>query len=104
VSGRFVVSRSDRRAPVCEIGPDQPIGEIAFLTGGIRTATVRAMRDSLVLKLTREQFDRLSSKKPTIWRSLTATMARRLAETTAGAPLPPDPRPRTIAVIRAGSR
>lgn len=104
VSGRFVVSRNDRRAPVCEIGPDQPIGEIAFLTGGIRTATVRAMRDSLVLKLTREQFDRLSSRKPTIWRSLTATMARRLAETTAGAPLPPDPRPRTIAVIRAGSR
>lgn len=103
VSGRFVVSREGRPAPICEIGPDQPIGEIAFLTGGIRTATVRALRDSLVLKLTREQFERLSAMKPTILRSLTATVARRLAATTAGVP-PPDPRPRTIAVIRAGDR
>lgn len=103
VSGRFTVNREGRRAPICEIGPNQPVGEIAFLTGGARTATVRAMRDSLVLKLTREQFDRLSAKQPTIWRALTATLARRLAETTAAEPLPADPRPRTIAVIRAGS-
>ena len=103
MSGRFVVNREGRRDPVCEIGPDQPIGEIAFLTGESRTATVRALRDSLVLKLSREQFDRLSEKKPTIWRSLTATLARRLATTTAE-PARLDPRPRTIAVIRAGSQ
>lgn len=103
VSGRFVVSREGRQTPVCEIGPNQPIGEIAFLTGETRTATVQAMRDSLVLKLSREQFDRLSARKPTIWRSLTATLARRLATTTAE-PLQPDPRPRTIALIRAGSK
>ena len=103
MSGRFVVNREGRRDPVCEIGPDQPIGEIAFLTGESRTATVRALRDSLVLKLSREQFDRLSEKKPTIWRSLTATLARRLATTTAE-PARLDPRPRTIAIIRAGSQ
>ena len=49
VSGRFAVLLDGRRTPVAEIGPGQPIGEIAFLAGGQRTATVTALRDSLVL-------------------------------------------------------
>ncbi len=104
LSGRFVVLRDGRDTPVTEIAPDQPIGEIAFLTGGTRTATVKAMRDSLVVRLSREQFDRLSGTKPSIWRALTATLARRLASTTAAEPARSDPRPRTIGVIRAGSQ
>ncbi|MCL4767299.1 MAG: patatin-like phospholipase family protein [Hyphomicrobiaceae bacterium] len=104
VSGRFSVHRQGRSDPVCEIGPGQPIGEIAFLTGGTRTANVRAMRDSLVLRLSREEFEGLTARKPSIWRSLTATLGRRLAATTAAEVLPSDPRPRTIGVIRAGSR
>ena len=51
LTGRFAVTIEGRREPITEIGPDQPIGEIAFLTGGTRTATVTAMRDSLVLRL-----------------------------------------------------
>ncbi len=53
LTGRFAVMIEGRREPITEIGPDQPIGEIAFLTGGKRTATVTAMRDSLVLRLGR---------------------------------------------------
>lgn len=104
LSGRFVVTREGREVPITEIAANQPIGEIAFLTGCPRTATVRAMRDSLVLKLTREQLDRLSAAKPSIWRALTATLARRLAATTAAEPRRPDPRPRTIGLIHAGGR
>ena len=59
VSGRFAVTVEGRRGAITEIGPDQPIGEIAFLTGGTRTATVTAMRDSLVLRLDRAEFDAL---------------------------------------------
>lgn len=103
VSGRFSVSLEGRRAPVAEIGPGQPIGEIAFLAGGTRTATVRAMRDSLVLRFARADFDRLSAECPSVWRSLTVTLARRIAADNAAAPAPPDPRPRTIAIVRAGS-
>ena len=103
ISGRFAVSVAGRRAPVTEIGPGQPIGEIAFLTGGVRTATVTAMRDSLVLKLGREEFESLSKDDPTIWRSLAVTLAGRVAATTAAAVPPPDPRPRTICLIRAGT-
>lgn len=103
VSGRFAVTVAGRRAPIAEIGPDQPIGEITFITGGgTRTATVTAMRDSIVLRLGRTDFEQLSRKHPMIWRSLAMTLARRLADTTAAAPAPPDPRPRTIAVMRAG--
>src|SRR5688572_28275521 len=71
LTGRFAVTLAGRRDPISEIGPDQPIGEIAFLTGGERTATVTAMRDSLVLRLGRAEFESLTDKFPTIWRTLT---------------------------------
>ncbi len=102
LSGRFTVTQEGRRDPITEIGPDQPIGEIAFLIGGARTATVTAMRDSLVLRLGRTEFDKLSVKCPSIWRTLMSALAERLTATTASEPAPPDPRPRTITVIRAG--
>ncbi|MGI9403685.1 MAG: cyclic nucleotide-binding domain-containing protein, partial [Hyphomicrobium sp.] len=102
LSGRFAVMQEGRRDPVAEIGPDWPIGEIAFLLGGARTATVTAMRDSLVLRLGRTEFDELSAKYQSIWRTLTNALAERLAVTTAAEPAAPDPRPRTITVIRAG--
>ena len=103
ISGRFAVTLEGRRDPLTEIGPEQPIGEIAFLTGGMRTATVSAMRDSLVLRLGRNEFERISAKCPGIWRTLTTALSQRLAATTAHEPPAHDPRPRTIAVIRAGS-
>ncbi len=102
ISGRFTVTLEGRREPLTEIGPEQPIGEIAFLTGGVRTATVSAMRDSLVLRLGRAEFERISARCPGIWRTLTTSLSHRLAATTTSEPAPPDPRPRTLAVIRAG--
>lgn len=103
ISGRFAVTLDGRRDPIAEIGPDQPIGEIAFLTGGTRTATVSAMRDSLVLRLDRSDFERLAGQCPSIWRTLANALSQRLAATTAPEPAAADPRPRTIAVIRAGA-
>ncbi len=103
-SGRFEVTVAGREAPIAEIGPGSPVGEIAFLAGGARTATVTAARDSVVMKLTREQFDRLCARNPAIWPRLTAALARRLADQTAGRSMPADPTPRVIAVVPAGSR
>lgn len=105
VSGRFAVTLEGGRDPVSEIGPGQPVGEIAFLTGRPRTATVTAMRDSLVLALPRAEFDTLVAAHPGIWGALTVTLARRLADTTSSAAAvlrQPAPRPRTICVIPAG--
>lgn len=106
LSGRFAVTLEGRRDPLSEIGPGQPVGEVAFLTGGTRTATVAAMRDSLVLALPRAEFEALVSAHPGIWGTLTATLARRLAAMTssaAAAAARPSPRPRTICIIPAGS-
>lgn len=104
ISGRFEVTVSGRANPVAEIGPGQPVGEIAFLAGGKRTATVTALRDSLVLMLGREEFDALAKRNPAIWRSMTVALAQRLADTNLGRANPPDPKPRTITIIPAGSQ
>ncbi|MFM9939583.1 MAG: patatin-like phospholipase family protein [Hyphomicrobiaceae bacterium] len=104
VTGRFEVRLAGRDGVVAEIGPGSPIGEMAFLAGGTRTATVVASRDSLVLRLGRADFDRLCQRLPGIWRTLTATLANRLAEQTAGRRTQLEPPPRTIAVIPAGAR
>jgi NTE family protein len=105
ISGRFAVTRDGHRATLSEIGRGQPVGEMAFLTGGARTATVTAMRDSLVLALSRAEFDDLVAAHPGIWRTLTATLARRLADTTSSAAAiaaAAAPRPRTVCIVPAG--
>ena len=104
VSGRFDVTVAGRETSIAEVGPGSPVGEIAFLAGGVRTATVTAARDSLVLKLGREQFDRLCARTPAIWRTLTAALAERLAGQTARRAMPASAVPRTIAIIPAGPR
>jgi len=105
VSGRFAVTVSGRAATLCEIGAGQPIGEIAFLTGQHRTATVQALRDSLVLQLDKAAFERLADRNPGIWRALATMLAGRLGAATAAASRPePVPKARMIAVVRAGPR
>jgi NTE family protein len=54
VSGRFAVEVDGRH--VAEVGSGAPIGEVAFFADGRRTATVTALRDSLVLKLPHAEF------------------------------------------------
>ena len=103
VTGRFLVTVAGRREAVAELGPGQPVGEIAFLAGGVRIATVTALRDSLVLRLGRAEFEELSAKSPSIWHTLTVTLARRVAEGNITRAPPPDPRPRTVTLIRAGA-
>ena len=104
LSGRFVVTRQDRVEPLNEIGAGQTIGEIAFFAGGVRTATVTALRDSLVLCLAQAEYERLAERLPGLQRTVTAVLARRLADASAGRHAPRDPRPRTIALIGVGGR
>ncbi|ADJ24346.1 cyclic nucleotide-binding protein [Hyphomicrobium denitrificans ATCC 51888] len=107
VSGRFAVEIDGHDEPVAEITHGSTIGEIAFFTGGARTATVRAIRDGVVVRLTRDDFNSISEASPAIWAALTATLAERLAmQTRLHADLRrdigvnvPRPRPRTLAVV-----
>jgi NTE family protein len=103
VSGRFGVVRAGRADPVNEIGVGETIGEIAFFAGGNRTASVMALRDSIVLRLARRDYEALSKRLPALPSAVTTMLAQRLAMTTAGRASAPDPRPRTIALIAAGN-
>jgi NTE family protein len=66
VSGRFEVRVEGQPVPVAEIGVGQPIGEIAFFAGGLRTATVIAVRDSVVLELDRASFKEVARRVPAV--------------------------------------
>ena len=102
LSGRFSVTLSDRDYPISEIGAGQPIGEIGFLTGLKRTATVTALRDSIVFKLDRQRLEALAECDPKIWRAISTDLAERMAATTVTRPQPRQSVPRTIALIPAG--
>ena len=81
-TGRFYVQLSNGRV-VAEIGAGEPVGELAFFSGGTRTADVRASRDSTVFKLTREAYDAVVATHRRVADSILATVSSRLATTTA---------------------
>ena len=58
------------------------LGEIALVTGGPRTATVRATTSVRVLVITARDFRKLLEKHPEIQRKVLLAMAERLAATT----------------------
>ncbi|MBS0269161.1 MAG: patatin-like phospholipase family protein [Proteobacteria bacterium] len=111
ISGRFAVEVDGHSGTVAEISRGSTIGEIAFFAGGTRTATVTAIRDGIVVRLTRADFDVISEDSSAIWTAITATLADRLAaETRRSAALRSTtdarharPRPRTIAIVGAAS-
>lgn len=111
VSGRFAVEVEGHAGTVAEITRGSTIGEIAFFAGGNRTATVRAIRDGIVVRLTRADFDAISKNSSAVWAAITATLAERLAAETRRGSLMNNsayaararPRPRTIAIVGAAS-
>jgi NTE family protein len=57
---------------------------VALLTGAARSAGVRAIRDSVLLRLDRESFQRLAAAHGTLVLNLAAQVAERLRDRTAG--------------------
>jgi len=81
ISGRLrvIVEREDgSRSTLSEVGLGECIGELALLTGEERFATVYAIRDTVVVRLTRAAFNQLVEKHPQIMQQITALVARRL--------------------------
>lgn len=102
--GAFEVRRADKSSPVAEIHADELIGEIGFLAGATRTATVRALRDASVLELDRAAFAELRARAPVILDGILAALARRLAETSAQLPhTRRRSRERTVAIVFGGA-
>ena len=57
VSGRLQIFSVSQGAPriVAEIGQHETVGEMAMLTGGARSATVRAVRDCRLIRFSRDR-------------------------------------------------
>ena len=102
LSGRFAVTLEGTTDAIAEVGPGQPIGEIGFFANLPRTATVLALRDSRVLAISRDQFQKISETSPGLRDAVIASLAVRLSEVIG--PTAKDlPAIRTVAVISAGS-
>lgn len=79
VSGklRVVVADADGREHlVRELGRGENVGEMSLLTGEPRSATVRAVRDTVLARLTSAGFERLVAAHPATALSLTRMLAR----------------------------
>jgi len=58
-----------------EIVPGDSVGELSLLTGAPRAVGIQAIRDSLLLRLDRESFDRLALDHPALVMRLAANVA-----------------------------
>jgi len=76
VSGRLDVTASGKR--VAELGERDVVGEMAALDPEPRSATVTALEDSLLLKLTTEDLDLLMSEDVEVARGIIQTLCKRL--------------------------
>ncbi|HEV7309205.1 patatin-like phospholipase family protein [Ensifer sp.] len=103
LSGRFTVHRAGAETPVAEIGYGELVGEVGFFASLPRIATVVAARDSIVLEIRDEQFERAARSLPSLRQSVTTFLARRFAmQAPATARAKPSCRLRTLAVVPAG--
>ena len=102
-SGRFFVFLDTDQDPVAEIGAGEPVGDLAFLTGQPRTATVVAARDSEVVAVSRATYQQLFERVPLLQKGLLVRLAERM-QTIAATARPPARSPgRTIALCPVGT-
>ncbi len=80
-SGRLAVVRefAGEEALLGEVGRGDSVGEISVLTGKPRSATVRALRDVVVARLSRASAELLLGKYPGVLLAIVRTLAGRLA-------------------------
>jgi predicted acylesterase/phospholipase RssA/CRP-like cAMP-binding protein len=81
VSGRLLVERVEpdgSARPIGEAGRGESIGEMAFFTGGVRSARVSAVRDSVLVHFTNAEFDALVAAHPQVMRHVAQGLVARL--------------------------
>jgi predicted acylesterase/phospholipase RssA/CRP-like cAMP-binding protein len=83
VSGRLTVYREKAGEPDRVLGSvfrGESVGEMGLLNGGVRNATVKASRDSVLAEITRDEFERLTNAHPALLRAFTCTIVERLSK------------------------
>ncbi len=67
---------------VGEVTPGDSVGEIGLLTGSARSASIRAIRDSQLVKMDRDAFEEFAAKHKNLVIQLAGSIACRLTERT----------------------
>jgi len=100
VGGRLRAIAADGRA-LTEASPGESVGEVALLTGEPRSASVLAVRDSELVRVSRQAFDEIVAKYPRVMETIARIVVRRLR-----AKERPEPATsaKCIAVLAAGPR
>ncbi|MEL7544785.1 MAG: EAL domain-containing protein [Pseudomonadota bacterium] len=82
-SGLFEISvrRNGEKFVVAEIGPGEILGELAVLIGGRRSATVTALKKSVIQKVDADQFRNRVMDLDPVMRMLIETVMKRLNKT-----------------------
>ena len=84
-----------------QLGSGAVLGELALLTGGVRSASVRARRDSHLLRVSRAAFEDSVANDPQALRAVAEVLAHQLqdppAPTSTGSPAP-----QLVAVVALG--
>lgn len=77
-SGRVRVFRETDdhiRTQLTELGPGNYFGEVALVTGQPRTASVETIEESVLIKVSKEEFDRLLDQNPRLARHIINQLA-----------------------------
>jgi NTE family protein len=98
VTGRFDVVGSDGTL-LRSVGPGAVVGELALLAGGRRSATVRAVRDSRVVRVGRDGFLAVTARAPEAVLGLAAAVAAELRSVAGGDVVVPRTRPLGVTAI-----
>lgn len=80
LSGRLLVKQTDGKT-IAQIGRGQTVGEMGVITNEPRSATVVAMRESILLKLEQNRFTELWKSHPSLLFEITKIVAKRLRKT-----------------------
>lgn len=77
------LGEGDKEEKVGTIKPGQALGEMSFLTGAPRAATVTALTNAFMLQVRRKAFEPILQARPEIAEQLGKTMAKRVIKTQA---------------------
>lgn len=82
-SGRVKVEKDGTK--ITELGGGDPIGEISFIDKGMRSATVTAIDDTVLIKIPSDPFEKFLLKENEIsskvYKAIATILCRRLRET-----------------------
>ncbi|MEE9609748.1 MAG: GAF domain-containing protein, partial [Desulfatiglandales bacterium] len=83
VEGKAMVYRQggyDEEIPLGKIGPGECLGEMSYFSDGRRTASVRALEDSQLLKINYNDLDKAFSTAPQLARNFLGIVTKRLRQ------------------------